>query len=267
MGGKSLAFNNAPFEIPSFDLTGKSAAVTGSTKGLGYAIAVVLAAYGAKVAINSRRLDDCEAVAKEINEMGGIAIACPGDVRVRADVERLVSTAEESFGKLDVMVNNAGIGITKRIVEMTEEEWDEVVDTDLKGVFFGMAAAGKSMIEKGVQGRIINISSAGGLVGTKNIAAYCASKAGVVSLGKTGAMEFGRYGITVNTICPGYVPTSINKAALDIPKVKEQILARTAFRRLGEAREIAAVALFLASSASSIVTGAVIAADMGTTCN
>jgi NAD(P)-dependent dehydrogenase (short-subunit alcohol dehydrogenase family) len=262
-----LALTNPPFAIPSFDLTGKVAVITGSTKGLGYAMAVTLSAYGASVVINSRSQEDCEAVSKELNDLGADTIPISGDVRIRADVKRLVAETVSKFGKVDIFVNNAGMGITKRITEMTEEEWDEVVDTNLKGVFFGMAEAGKSMIEKEVKGRIINISSAGGLVGTKNIAAYCASKAGVVSLSKTGAMEFGRYGITVNTVCPGYVPTSINKAALEIPKVKAQILARTAFRRLGEAQEVAAVVLFLASGASSIVTGAYIAADMGTTAN
>jgi NAD(P)-dependent dehydrogenase (short-subunit alcohol dehydrogenase family) len=262
-----LELKNPPFPIPAIDLSGKCAVVTGSTEGLGYGMAVTLAAYGASVVISSRREARCEEVAAEIRAMGGEASPARCDVRVKADVEALVAGAERAYGKVDVMVNNAGIGITKRIVEMEEWEWDDVVDTNLKGVFFGMAAAAKSMIAREVKGRIINIASAGGLVGTKNIAAYCASKAGVVSLSKTGAMELGRYGITVNTVCPGYVPTTINRAALDIPKVREQIVNRTAFRRLGEVWEIAAVVLFLASGMSSIMTGAYVAADMGTTCN
>jgi NAD(P)-dependent dehydrogenase (short-subunit alcohol dehydrogenase family) len=258
---------NPPFPIPQIDLSGKSAIITGSTAGLGYAMAVVLAAYGASVTISSRRAEKCEEVAAAINGMGGKAIAVPCDTRVVSQIARLVDETEKAFGKLDIMVNNAGIGITKRIVEMSEDEWDEVVDTDLKGVFFGMQAAAKSMLKHEIHGRIINISSAGGLVGTKNIASYCASKAGVISLGKTGAMEFGKYGITVNSVCPGYVPTSINRVPLEIPKVREQILARTALKRLGEPWEVAALVLFLASDASSIITGAYIAADMGTTCN
>ena len=198
---------------------------------------------------------------------GGTAIPFKADVRNRAEVRAMVSKTVETFGRLDTMVCNAGIGITKRIVEMSDEEWDEVVDTDLKGVFICGAEAAKVMIEKETKGRVINISSAGGLVGTKNIAAYCASKSGVISLSKTEAMEWGRYGITANAICPGYVPTAINAAPLAIPRVREQILAKTALKRLGEIWEVAAVALFLASDASSIVTGAYIAADMGTTCN
>jgi NAD(P)-dependent dehydrogenase (short-subunit alcohol dehydrogenase family) len=262
-----LNLNNPPFAIPAIDLTGKTAVITGSTRGLGYAMAVVLAAYGASVVISSRTKEDCERVAREIKDMGGEASPIACDVRRLAEVNALAAKTEEIYGKIDIFVNNAGIGITKRIIEMTEDEWDEVVDTDLKGVFFGMAAAARSMIAHEIKGRIINISSAGGLVGTKNIASYCASKAGVVSLSKTGAMEFGRYGITVNTVCPGYVPTGINKKPLEIPKVREQILARTAFKRLGDPWEVAAVVLFLASDISSIITGAYIAADMGTTCN
>lgn len=262
-----IELKNSPFPIPSFDLTGKTAIITGSSKGLGEGMAWVLAAYGASVVVNSRSLDECKAVAKQINESGGKAIAIQADVRVKEEIDTLVAKTVEQLGKVDIMVNNAGIGITKRVVEMTIEEWDDVLNTNLRGVFFSGAAAAKVMIEKEIHGRIINISSAGGLVGTKNIAAYCASKAGVISLSKTMAVEFGRYGITANAVCPGYVPTYINKKPLEIPKVREQILAKTALRRLGTIDEIASVVLFLASDASSIITGAYIAADMGTTCN
>ena len=262
-----LELNNPPFPIPEIDLTGKTAIVTGSTEGLGYGMAVVLAAYGATVVVSSRRKEKCEEVSAAINGMGAKAIAIPCDVRMKADIDSLVAETVRQLGKLDIMVNNAGLGITKRIIEMEEDEWDTVIDTNLKGVFFGMAAAAKSMIGQGTKGRIINIASAGGLVGTKNISSYCASKAGVVSLSKTGAMEFGKYGITVNSVCPGYVPTTINQAPLSIPAVREQILGRTALKRLGEVWEVASVVLFLASDISSIMTGAFVAADMGSTCN
>ena len=262
-----IEMKNTPFEIPTFDLTGKVAIITGSCTGLGYGMAVAFCAYGAKVVINGLEQADCDRVSAEINAMGGETIAIKADVRVREEVQAMIKKTVDTFGRLDIMVCNAGIGITKRVTEMSDWEWDEVVDTNLKGVFICGAEAAKVMIEKEIKGRIINISSAGGLVGTKNIAAYCASKAGVISLSKTEAMEFGRFNITANAICPGYVPTAINSAPLAIPKVREQILAKTALKRLGEIHEIAAVALFLASDASSIVTGAYIAADMGTTCN
>ncbi|MEL7649124.1 MAG: glucose 1-dehydrogenase [Sedimentibacter sp.] len=254
-------------KMPNFDLTGKVAIVTGSSTGLGRGMALALAHFGASVVVSSRHLDKCEEVVKEIEDMGKKAIAVKCDVKVRAEVENLVKQAVEKFGRLDIIVNNAGMGITKKVIEMTEEEWDEVYDTNVKGTFFGGAAAAKQMIEQGQGGRIINIASAGGLVGTKNIAAYCSSKAAVVSLSKTEAMELGKYGITCNTICPGYVPTGINSKPLSIPKVYDQIVGRTALKRLGEIGEIAGVVVFLASDASSIVTGAYIAADMGTTCN
>lgn len=262
-----IELKDSPFKIPTFDLSGKVAIITGSTKGLGEGMAYALAAYGAGVVINSRSQAECDAVAASINRAGGRAIGVKADVRVKEELDALVEQTVAHFGRVDIMVNNAGMGITKKVVEMSEAEWDEVVDTDLKGVFFGAAAAAKVMIAQNIPGRIINISSAGGLVGTKNIAAYCASKAGVISLSKTMAMEFGRYGITANTVCPGYVPTSINKKPLEIPKVRDQILSKTALRRLGTIEEVAAVVLFLASDASSIITGAYIAADMGTTCN
>lgn len=254
-------------KMPNFDLTGKVAIVTGGSKGLGRGMCLALAYYGAKVVVSSRHLDECELVVKEIEEMGKEATAVKCDVKIRKEVDNLVEKAVEKYGRLDIMVNNAGMGITKKVIEMTEEEWDEVFDTNVKGVFFGGAAAAKQMIAQGEGGRIINISSAGGLVGTKNIAAYCASKAAVVSMSKTEAMEFGRYGITANTICPGYVPTGINAKPLSIPKVYDQIVGKTALKRLGEIGEIASVVVFLASDASSIITGAYIAADMGTTCN
>jgi len=253
--------------VPSFDLTGKVAIVTGGTMGLGYGMVMTLAHFGASVVLCSRHQEDCDRVAQEVENAGGKALGVKADVRIKDEIEEVVRKAVEKFGRVDIMVNNAGMGITKRVVEMSEDEFDTVFDTNVKGLFFGAAAAAREMIKQGTGGRIINISSAGGLVGTRNIAAYCSSKAAVVSLSKTMAMEWGPYGITANTICPGYVPTSINRAALEIPKVKEQIVKRTALKRLGTIEEIAAVTLFLASDASSIITGAYIAADMGTTCN
>lgn len=268
---------NLPIQMPSFDLTGKVAIVTGGTKGLGYAMSLTLAYYGAKVVVSSRNQEECDKIVEEIENMNetlyGEKDSLPRAIGVRADVinkddlDELVKKAVDTFGRLDIMVNNAGMGITKKVIDMSVEEWDTVLNTNLRGVFFGAAAAAKQMINQGVGGRIINISSAGGLVGTKNIAAYCASKSGVISLSKTMAMEWGRYGITANSICPGYVPTSINSKPLEIPKVREQILSKTALKRLGTIEEIAAVVLFLASDASSIITGACIAADMGTTAN
>jgi NAD(P)-dependent dehydrogenase (short-subunit alcohol dehydrogenase family) len=262
-----IDLSKSSLAIPTIDLDGKAAIITGSSRGLGETMAYVLAAYGASVAVNSRCLKDCEQVAERIREMGGTAIPVAADVRKREDVEALVARTEEAFGKVDIMVNNAGVSFTKKIVETTDEDWDDLIDTNLRGVFFGMAAAGKSMIKNGVKGRIINIASAAGFLGTKGISTYCVSKAGVISLSKSGALEFGRYAITVNAVCPGYIPTYLSSEAVDDPRTREKIIAKTALRRLGERDELAAVVLFMASDASSIITGAAIAADMGTTCN
>jgi len=262
-----LNFKNSPVNIPSINLDGKAVVITGGSKGLGEAMAYVLAAYGAAVVVSSRSQKDCDKVSGNIISMGGKAISVQCDVRIRQEVVKLIKKTEEAFGKVDVMINNAGVGVTTKLVDMTEDEWDEVMDTNLKGVFNGIAVAGKSMLDHKVKGRIINISSAGGLISAKNIAAYCASKAAVISLSKGAAVELGRQGITVNSICPGYVPTCINESALENPKVKEKIIDKTALKRLGERWEIASIALFLASDASSIITGAYIAADMGATCN
>ena len=130
-----VEMKNIPFPIPTFDLTGKVAIITGSTKGLGEGMAIVLAAYGAKVVVNSRSQADCDQVAANINNMGGTAIGIKADVRVKEEIDDLVAKTVQHFGKVDIMVNNAGIGITKRVTEMTVEEWDEVVDTDLRGVW------------------------------------------------------------------------------------------------------------------------------------
>ena len=255
------------FKVPTFDLSGKVAVVTGGTKGLGYGMVLTLAAYGAKVVVASRSQKDCDDVANAVKSLGQEAIGIRADVTVKEDLDELIAKTVETYGRVDIMVNNAGMGITKRVTEMSQEEWDTVINTNLRGVFFGAAAAAKEMIKQGEGGRIINISSAGGLVGTKNIAAYCASKSGVISLSKTMAMEWGKYGITANSICPGYIPTEINSKPLEIPSVRDQIVGRTALKRLGTIEELSSVVLFLASDASSIVTGATIAADMGTTAN
>ena len=143
-----IEMKNTPFDIPIFDLTGKVAVITGSTTGLGYGMAVAFCAYGAKVVINGLDEEDCKKISDEINVMGGTTIPFKADVRNRQEVQAMVAKTVETFGKLDIMVCNAGIGITKRIVEMSDDEWDEVVDTDLKGVFICGAEAAKVMIEK-----------------------------------------------------------------------------------------------------------------------
>lgn len=255
-----------PFKMPNYDLTGKVAIVTGGTKGLGYGIVMTLAYYGAKVVVTSRHQDDCNKVAQEVKEIGGEATGLKTDVRVKKELDDLIEKTVNIYGKLDILVNNAGVAITKPVLEMTEDEYTTVLDSNLKSVYFGSAAAAKKMIKQGNGGRIINIASIGGLMGTKNISTYGASKAGVINLTKGMAIEFGKYGITVNSVCPGYVVTDLNRENLNNPKYKEKMMKEIPLKRYGEVEEVAAIVLFLASGYSSIMTGSYITADMGTTC-
>jgi len=256
-----------PFEMPNYDLTGKVAVVTGGTKGLGYGIVLALSYYGAKVVITSRHQDDCDSVANEVKEMGGEATGIKTDVQNKEELDNLIKKTVEKYGKIDIMVNNAGVAITKPMLEMTEDDYSTVLDSNLKSVYFGSAAAVKEMIKQGNGGRIINMASIGGLVGTKNISTYGASKAAVLNLTKGMAIEFGKYGITVNSVCPGYVKTALNAESLENPKYQEKMFAKIPLKRWGEVQEVAAIVLFLASDFSGIMTGSYIVADMGTTCN
>lgn len=256
-----------PFKMPNYDLTGKVAVVTGGTKGLGYGIVMTLAYYGAKVVITSRHQDDCDSVAKEVVEMGGEAVGIKTDVQNKEELDNLIKNTVEKYGKIDIMVNNAGVAITKPMLEMTEVDYNTVIDSNLKSVYFGSAAAAREMIKQGKGGRIINMASIGGLVGTKNISTYGATKAAVLNLTKGMAIEFGKYGITVNSVCPGYVRTALNAEALDNPKYQEKMFAKIPLKRWGEVQEVAAIVLFLASDFSGIMTGSYVLADMGTTCS
>ncbi|WP_326975472.1 SDR family NAD(P)-dependent oxidoreductase [Caproicibacter sp. BJN0012] len=255
-----------PFAMPNYDLTGKVAIVTGGTKGIGYGVVMTLAYYGAKVVVTSRHQDDCDNVAKEVTALGGNAVGIKTDVRSKAEIDNLVAGTVEKYGKLDIMVNNAGVAITKPMLEMSEEEYNTVLDSNLRSVYFGSAAAAKEMIKQGHGGRIINMASIGGLIGTKNISTYGASKAAVLNLTKGMAIEFGKYNITVNSVCPGYVKTALNAEVLDNPKYQEKMFHKIPLKRWGTIPEVAAIVLFLASDFSGIMTGSYLVADMGTTC-
>ena len=257
--------DNLPFAMPTFDLSGKVAVVTGGTKGLGYAIALTYAYYGAKVVITSRHQEDCDKVAAEVCAMGGDAVGIRTDVRKMREFALLVERTVQTCGKLDILVNNAGTAVTKSVLDMTEDEYDLVMDSNLRSVYFGSQAAAGVMKAQG-SGKIINMASIGGLNGNYALSAYGASKAAVVNLTKSMAAEWGKHGILVNAICPGYVRTDLNAANLDDPGFREKTLKKIPLRRFGESREVAAVALFLASEASSIMTGTALVADMGATC-
>lgn len=263
--------------MPSFDLTGKTIIVTGGTKGLGHGIAATLAHYGANVVITARTVKDCETVAAELNEKyvrgNNRVIGFPADSSKQADIDNVIAKTIENFGELNILVNNAGIsGKTAKILtdECDEENFDKVIAVNLKGVFLFAKAAAKQMVTQGKGGKIINIASVGGLVGGPGVVAYGASKAGVISLTKTMGNEFGREGINVIAVCPGYVVTPLNE---DIflnedgtpTKIYELSAKNTAVRRLGEIEEIAGPVCALCSDCFSYMTGTYIVIDGGQT--
>lgn len=267
---------NRKINMPVFSLEGKTAIVTGGTKGIGYGIASTFANYGANVVITARTASAVEEAAAVINAeyaQGGKCIGVPADSSKQEDIDRVVKTAVDTFGRLDILVNNAGIsGKTAKILtdECDEENFMKVIGTNLKGDFlFGKAAAAQ-FVAQGGGGKIINIASVGGLVGGPGVVAYGASKAGVISLTKTMANEWGREGINVVAICPGYVVTPLNEeffidAEGNHTKYYEQSSKNTALRRLGEIEEIAGPVTAVACDCFSYMTGTTIVIDGGQT--
>lgn len=248
-----------------FDMKDKVVIVTGATKGIGAGIAEVFAECGAKVVVVSRSQAECETAAADLAARYGVecyAHSC--DVMKLDSIGSLVADTVQRFGHIDVLVNNAGIAITKPALSLTEEDWDRVMDTNLKGVFFLSQAVAKAMAEQ-KRGKIVNVASMFGLVGDKGILPYLASKGGVLQMTRGLALELVKYNIQVNAVAPGYVITALNGAELNDPVIKEKIFAKTPMRRYADAREIAGTVLYLASDEASYVTGSVYSVDGGWT--
>jgi 3-oxoacyl-[acyl-carrier protein] reductase len=244
------------------DLSGKSAIVTGASRGIGKAIALALAANGAKVACVARSADKLKETADEIAAAGGTAEVHPCDVTDSDAVTKLVEGLAEKWGQIDVVVNNAGITADTLIPRMTDEQWDSVICTNLRSVFLFTRVASQVMMRKR-SGRIINISSVSGVMGNPGQANYSASKAGIIGFTRTVARELAGRKITVNAICPGFIASEMTAAmgaTLD-EMIKEKIPAK----RLGEAHEIADAVLYLASDSAAYMTGEVITIDGGLT--
>jgi 2-deoxy-D-gluconate 3-dehydrogenase len=245
-----------------FDLTGRTAIVTGGSKGLGAGMALALAEHGADVAVVSRKVEEGEQVARTIREMGRRSIALAVDVRDVPALSEMAERVKQEFGRIDILINNAGIGITRFALDVTEEDWDAVVDTNLKGVFFCAQAVARVMKEQ-KYGRIINVASVAGAVGSLAMAPYCASKAGVVNLTRALAKEWARYNITVNAIGPGYIKTAMNEKELSNEKFLSKVLSGVPLNRLGVVEDLAGAVVFLASDASSYITGQTLYIDGG----
>lgn len=242
------------------ELQDKIALVTGSSRGIGREIALQLASRGAVIVASARNSAALDSLVAEIEGRGGKALAVPGDVGCSKDVEGLFETAMETFGRIDILVNNAGITRDGLLMRMKDEDWDAVLDTNLKGAFYCCRAAARIM-SKQRSGRIVNISSVVGEMGNAGQANYCASKAGLIGLTKSVARELARRNVTVNAITPGFVATDMTDVLSD--QVKEGLLGQIPLARLGEAQDIAHAVAFLVSDQSGYITGQVLGVNGG----
>ena len=249
-----------------FDLTNKVAIVTGGYSGIGRGIAEVLTEVGANVVICARRLECCQEASSEINaKFGVVSMPTRCDVTNTNEVGNLVETTVKEFGRVDILVNSAGVGGSEKpVIEMSDEDWAMTLNIDLRGAFLCSRATAKEMMrQRG--GKIINISSVLSMIAVKNMAAYCAAKAGLVQLTKVMALELVRYNIQVNAICLGYFLTPLNEKLFSTEAGQKLIERSIPMCRLGAVDEVKGIALYLASSASSFTTGASIVVDGGQT--
>jgi NAD(P)-dependent dehydrogenase (short-subunit alcohol dehydrogenase family) len=250
-----------------FDLTGNVAVITGASSGLGVQMAKGLAAQGADLAIMARRKERLEKVAEEIRALGVKCLVVPCDVTDTEAIKKSAEAIEKEYGKVDILINNAGSGHVGPAIETSDEDWNFNVDLDLNSVFKMSREFAKIMMKKNY-GRIINISSMYGLVGNMAIpsAAYHAAKGGVVNLTRALAAEWAQHGITVNCICPGYFETELTTDTLNTESFSQYMKATVPLGRYGNEGELDSTAIYLASPASSYVTGVIIPVDGGYTC-
>ncbi|MFO7983515.1 MAG: 3-oxoacyl-[acyl-carrier-protein] reductase [Desulfuromonadales bacterium] len=241
-------------------LEGKVAAITGASRGIGRDMALMFAARGANVVVSARNEEALKTLVGEIEASGGEALAVTGDVSVADDANTLVQSAVETFGRLDILVNNAGVTRDGLLLRMKDEDWDAVIDTNLKGAFLCTRAAARVM-SKQKAGRIINISSVVGEMGNAGQANYCASKAGLLGLTKSVARELARRNVTVNAVTPGFIVTEMTE---DLPeKSRQELTAQIPLGRLGQPEDIAHAVLFLASDQAVYITGQVLGVNGG----
>jgi len=239
---------------------GKVAVVTGASRGIGRSIALALAAQGATIVAVDMDQASTDAVVAELQATGAKALAVVGNVTVTADAERMIDAASEAFGRVDILVNNAGITRDGLLMRMKDDDWDAVLNVNLKGAFLCTRAAFKVM-SKQRYGRIINIASIVGQMGNAGQANYCASKAGLIGLTKSNAREMAKRSITVNAVAPGFIATAMTDALSD--KVRAELTAQIPMDKLGSADDIANAVVFLASEASGYITGHVLAVNGG----
>ena len=247
---------------PALDLASKTAIVIGGTSGIGLALALGLAEAGANVVPSSRHSGHVESAAAAIREKGRRSLAVPCDVSDRASLEALRDAACAEFGAVDILVNCAGITKRAPVLEMSEEDWNSILDTNLNGTLRSCQVFGRKMIERKL-GRIINIASLSSFAAWNQVAAYGASKSAVASLTKSLAIEWAAHGVCVNALVPGVFRTQLNSALLDGTPRGKEILMRTPMQRFGKVEELVGAAVFLASDAASFVTGHLLVVDGG----
>jgi NAD(P)-dependent dehydrogenase (short-subunit alcohol dehydrogenase family) len=248
--------------LPSFSVAGQVALVTGASSGIGRHFAEVLAAAGAKVVAAARRADRLAELARDIAEGGGECLPLGCDVTHRDEIVAAIAAAEARLGPVSILVNNAGVVVSKPLFEHSEEDWDYVIDTNLKGAWLAAREFAHHLVQAKRPGRIINISSVLAERTIGRVPSYCAAKAGLSHLTHVLAMELARYGILVNALAPGYVETDFNRAFFQSEPGKA-LIGRIPMKRLGQTPDLDGALLFLASPASAYVTGAVIAVDGG----
>ena len=249
-------------ELPSFGLGGQVALVTGASSGIGRHLADLLAAAGAKVALAARRVDRLAEAARDIEAAGGECLPISCDVTRSDSIAAAVNTAETELGPLTILVNNAGVVVSKPVLQHTEAEWDYVVDTNLKGAWLTAREFAEHLVARQRPGRIVNIASVLGMRTIARVPSYCAAKAGLIHLTHVLAMELARHGILVNAIASGYVETDFNREFLR-SEAGKKLEARIPLRRVGRPDDLDGAMLLVASPAGAYITGAVIAVDGG----